>query len=282
MPVFRILLLAVAAFATSPAARAAQSYDNCAGFIDSLPATLTTQGTWCLRKDLSTAITAGAAITIDANNITIDCNDFKLGGLAAGPASNAVGIAANGRINATVRNCAVRGFNYGIRLYSGASHLVEDNRLDNNLFSGISVEGDGSVIRRNRVLDTGGKLYPSGIMGGGAVDIEDNTVSNVVAPGASDSYAVGISAHHTSNARVVRNTVRGLTPGLQEGANVVGILVEPASRALIRDNHLFGTGLPGTGVLCSEAGSRVGANTIQHFEQAFFNCADAGGNDISP
>ncbi|HEY0661599.1 MAG TPA: hypothetical protein VGD21_09825, partial [Lysobacter sp.] len=58
-------------------AQAAQSYDNCTGFIDSLPATITTQGTWCLRKDLSTAMSSGNAITIATNNVTIDCNDFK-------------------------------------------------------------------------------------------------------------------------------------------------------------------------------------------------------------
>jgi hypothetical protein len=67
-----------------PPAQAAESYDNCSGYIDSVPAVIATQGTWCLRKDLSTAQTSGNAIEIAANNVVIDCNDFKLGGLAAG------------------------------------------------------------------------------------------------------------------------------------------------------------------------------------------------------
>ncbi len=71
-------------------AHAAESYDNCTGFIDSVPATITTQGTWCLRKNLATNITTGNAITIATNNVTIDCNDFKIGGLAAGSASRAI------------------------------------------------------------------------------------------------------------------------------------------------------------------------------------------------
>src|SRR5690606_3370431 len=96
-----------------------------------------TQGTWCLRKNLATNITSGAAIAIATNNVTIDCNDFKIGGLAAGDGSSARGIQGHGRQNATVRHCNVRGFYYGIYISGGAGHLVEDNRLDNNLYFGI-------------------------------------------------------------------------------------------------------------------------------------------------
>src|SRR5688500_7900792 len=79
------------------ASRAAESYDNCTGFIDSLPAVITKQGTWCMRKDLSTAIDTGNAITVATNNVTIDCNDFKIGGLAAGVDTLAHGIVAADR-----------------------------------------------------------------------------------------------------------------------------------------------------------------------------------------
>jgi hypothetical protein len=40
------LVLAAAGLSASPAARGAESYDNCTGFIDSVPATITTQGVW--------------------------------------------------------------------------------------------------------------------------------------------------------------------------------------------------------------------------------------------
>src|SRR5690606_14995164 len=86
MPAFALRTFAVlilAGLASVLPARAADDYDACAGFIDSVPATITSQGVWCLRKDLSTAIASGSAITIATNNVTIDCNGFKLGGLAA-------------------------------------------------------------------------------------------------------------------------------------------------------------------------------------------------------
>jgi len=160
-------LLAVLILSTSlvlvPGKARAETHATCAGFIDSLPATVTKQGVWCLRNDLSTAITSGNAISIATNNVTIDCNGFKIGGLAAGEGSLATGIRASGRQNAVVRHCNVRGFQYGIYL-TGAGHLVEDSRFDNNLYMGIHVSGENNVVRRNRVHDTGGSsAYPYGI-----------------------------------------------------------------------------------------------------------------------
>src|SRR6185369_16529682 len=88
----KLILVTLVLFLTVPRlASAAESYDNCTGFITSLPAVVTTQGTWCLKQDLATAITSGNAITINTGNVTIDCNDFKLGGMSAGLATQAIG-----------------------------------------------------------------------------------------------------------------------------------------------------------------------------------------------
>src|SRR5690606_20562969 len=117
---------------------------------------------------------------IATNNVTIDCNDFKIGGLGAGDASNANGIYAESKQNATIRHCNVRGFYQGIHLAGGAGHLVEDNRLDNNLFTGIEVMGYNSLVQRNRVYDTGGRTgfgNAYGIFADG--DLIDNTVSGL-------------------------------------------------------------------------------------------------------
>ena len=217
------LLLPMLAAMPAGSARAAESYDACAGFIDSVPATITTQGVWCQRKDLSTAIANGAAITIATNNVTIDCNGFKLGGLAAGNGSNAYGILASNRQNATVRNCNIRGFNYGIYLNGGAGHLVEDNRLDNNLYVGIRVSGDNSRVRRNAVYDTGGKTanaFASGI--DARADIVDNTVSGLFAATAGGSLT-GIYADATG-AQVRDNTVSGFDMTSVSGGAVQGAI----------------------------------------------------------
>jgi hypothetical protein len=45
-----LTLFALALPFASSTADAAQSYDNCTGFIDALPAVITTQGTWRQRQ----------------------------------------------------------------------------------------------------------------------------------------------------------------------------------------------------------------------------------------
>lgn len=205
-----VLLAGVAGALVTGNARA-EAYHTCAGFIDSVPATISSQGVWCLRKDLGTNITSGEAITIAANNVTIDCNDFKVGGLAAGDATRTYGIYANNRQNATVRNCNVRGFFMGI-LLNGVGHLVEDNRLDNNLFVGISVSGrdNNNLVQRNRIFDTGGSGNSTGIYTNG--DVIDNTVAGMF------STDAGVEAIYLFGPGSVarNNRVRGLE--VSEGA----------------------------------------------------------------
>jgi len=144
--------------------RAAESYDNCTGTISSVPAVISSQGTWCLKQNLATG-SAGKIINITTNNVTIDCNDFKLDGSSGGAGILSFGISAKNQSNITIRHCQIRGFFYGIDLEgTGGGHVVEDNRLDGNTVYGMLVTGDGSVVRRNRVFSTGGStLFPDAV-----------------------------------------------------------------------------------------------------------------------
>src|SRR5687767_10729805 len=99
-----LLALAGAIVASATPAHAAESLDTCAGFITSVPTVITSQGTWCLDRDLSTSASSGRAIEIMVNNVTIDCNHFKLGNLGAGTTTGAGGIVALERLNVTIRN----------------------------------------------------------------------------------------------------------------------------------------------------------------------------------
>lgn len=108
----------------------------------------------------------------------------------------AMGIYSDSRQQSTVRNCNVRGFLYGILLdgYTGGGHLIEDNRLDNNLLVGIHVLGPRSLVRRNIVVDTGGSTsQPTSIRFGIHVnaDVIDNQVDTVYAS-AGDTSVHGI------------------------------------------------------------------------------------------
>ena len=283
-----VLLLGLALLLAAPrAAHAAQSYDNCTGFITSVPTVITTQGTWCLKQDLATAIASGQAITISTNNVTIDCNNFKLGGLAAGSGTFAVGILAVDRFNETIRNCNIRGFEYGVLLTnsnssSGGGHVIEDNRFDGNTFVGLRVEGDGSVIQRNRVTDTGGTTTAANANAEAietwyAVDVMDNTVSGVVATGSSTGNAFGIKAVSNINGSISGNRIRGLAK--VGTATVFGIYASVSDRVFIHDNDLAGDGSSGSGpVVCSDSATSVRNNTFSRFSGDMAGCNDDGGN----
>jgi len=214
-----LLLLGGLLAAPSPA-KAAETYNTCAGFIDSVPATISKQGVWCLRKNLTTNVTLGYAITIATNNVTIDCNGFKIGGLAAGNGAVTAGVYADNRQNATVRNCNIRGFYSGIHLEGddGAGHLVEDNRLDNNLYCGIFVEGDNNLIRRNRIYDTGGATGKTLSFGIDAyADIIDNTVSGLFID--RTGYLFGVFASG-AGANIRDNKISGFDMTTGQGGSV--------------------------------------------------------------
>lgn len=277
------VLIAAACLFQSPA-MAAESYDNCTGFIDSIPATISTQGTWCLRKDLSTSVSTGAAVTVANNNVTIDCNDFKIGGLGAGAATSAIGISAVDRLNVTVRHCNVRGFLLGAQLSgaSGGGHVVEDNRFDGNTYVGIVAEGDGSVVRRNLVLDTGGSTSSGagvaiGISTNHAVDIIDNLVGGVLpsADGLGNGSAYGIQTVSNPNASINSNRVRGLTT-LGAGTSS-GIVNMTSGRISLVGNQVVGSaGAGSVGLACSNSTGRAVENVVNGFVAPISGCADDG------
>jgi hypothetical protein len=278
-----LIIAALAAILPSASARAAQSYDNCTGFIDSLPATISAQGTWCLRDDLSTAMTSGNAVTVATNNVTIDCNDFKLGGLAAGDSSLANGIRATNRQNITVRHCNIRGFNHGVRIdgAAGGGHLVEDNRLDNNLMKGIVVEGDNNRVQRNRVYDTGGfPLVATGTAYGidAAADVIDNTVAGTFGTGPA-GYSRGIWVD-APGAEIRNNLVRGMTAS---GTGTAGALQSNARGITIANNRAYAD--PATnasfGIIGGGLETFCVGNTATGFATNYTGC-DYGLDNLSP
>lgn len=272
-------LLLIGSIFVSPSTYAAQSYDNCTGFIDTLPASISTQGTWCLRKDVSTGITSGNAITIATNNVTIDCNHFKIGGLAAGNTSLALGIEASNRQNAAVRHCTIRGFYKGIVLLGGAGHLVEDNRLDNNLRDGIRVTGDNNRVRRNAVYDTGGfpaSDYSVGISA--YADVIDNTVAGVFATAAT-TYPRGIEVYGNGN-EVRGNQVRGIV--LEGGGSVWALAVYSAGMTVAGNRVSAEASTVGRGILGSGANTFCADNTVVNFATAYHSCEAVSGNLALP
>jgi hypothetical protein len=277
MRVLTCIALATGAWLALPLpAQAAESYDNCTGFVSSLPATISTQGTWCLNKDLATSATSGDVITIATNNVTIDCNHFKIGGLGAGPGTTANGIRAATRLNATIRNCNIRGFYRGVYFTAGGGHLVEDSSFDGNTLYSIYITSPGSTVRNNLVVDTGGSTATPGVAYGirvqNGVDVIGNTV-NGVAPTGADANAYGIYTSSNGNGSVNGNRVRGLASA-GTGAPF-GIYTFSSGRSITRDNDVQGPGpgvVGGIGIRCTDNFATARDNVVAGFATGIDSC----------
>jgi len=277
-------LLLLACFATPGASNAAKSYDSCTGYVTSVPALITTQGNWCLSADISTSITSGSAIVIATNNVTLDCNDFKLGGLGGGPDTAANGVVAMDRLNITLRNCSIRGFLHGVYLNGGGGHLVEDNAFDRNRYAAIRVVGDGSTIRRNRALNTGSTTVSTqaafGIVTNGTMDILDNVVNSVL-PYSATGTAYGIYSNVNVSGNIRRNLVRNLFA--QDSSNVRAIHAVNSTRVVIQDNIVQNSNpTGGVGVYCAAATGTARGNVASGFTTGVDGCTSSGNFTLAP
>jgi hypothetical protein len=264
--------------------RAAESYDNCTGYITSAPASITSQGTWCLKNDITASFISGEAIFVAANNVTVDCNGFKI---VANPGfenfSSGDGVYADNRLNVTVRHCDIRGFKNGV-LFTGASgggHVVEDNRFDGNNTTGIYVVGDGSVIRRNWVFNTGGSPvnpYFTGIQANYSVDIIDNTISIVSATSGNNGSSYGIISMANAGGSIKDNRIRGVKG---DGTGIAtGIFSD--DQVSLRNNEVTGdSSADSVGIGCTSANGRTKGNVIIGFATAIYICSNDG-NIASP
>lgn len=183
--------------------------------ITTIPTVITVQGVYCLKGNLGTDMTSGAAIDIQTNNVTIDFNGWKLGGLAAGAATSVRGVQAVDRRNIKIRNGSIRGFLYGVSFSQSAAdlssgHIVEDMTVDANTFVGIQVGGAGVIIRNNQIVNTG--------------------------PGDVASIGYGITVvSHSRNSLVADNLISNTT----ETQHTRGIYVNASSQIEIRGNSVL-------------------------------------------
>ncbi len=243
----KMLKLAIAIFAVSYVARPVQAETtNCIN-ITSVPRTITAAGVYCLKQDLNTAITSGNAITINANNVTIDFNEFRLGDLAAGPTTAAVGVFASNRKNITIRNATIRGFRIGIQIaeVDSSGHVIEDNLVDGSTFTGISTSGNGIIVRRNRIVNTDATRPSSQTISQAtmpAANSDQRTaktsgISNGVAPMAGNGgVSNGIRVDNLTNSQIVDNLV---TTSISPDTEAEGIFIRLANRVEVGRNTIF-------------------------------------------
>jgi hypothetical protein len=176
--------------------------------ITSLPATISSQGIYCLTGRLTTSQNSGYAITITAKNVTLDLNGWMLAGQSAGTSTYATGIYSNGN-NVTIKNGIVRGFYIGIFL-TGSGSEVRDMLMDQNTYTGIQVNSLGGVsVAHNQIIGTGGSTYADSVSAvgistfGSDTTVSDNIISGLTATGSGNEYGINLNSYNST----VRNNI---------------------------------------------------------------------------
>ncbi len=231
----------------APAISPAKAETTLCTEITALPFTITAQGVYCLKQNLNVNLSAAdtAAITINAGNVTIDFNGFRVNNQAPLSTNQADGVFALNRKHITLKNGFIRGFHRGIHIKTtggSAGHLVEAMKVADSSHSGITVGGEQSVIRDNRVLATGGGPLSTAI--GIRVDYADEgSISGNIVSGVSEtSTNSGIHVNISKRVEVRDNIVRGVNDGINDYA----IAVEFSNHVMIIQNRMLNDPATGT------------------------------------
>ena len=144
-------------------ALAEETPERDAQLIESLPIRIREPGPYRLSSNLDYPAARGAAISIEADHVTVDLNGHTLSG-SAGAQSLARGIHARNRTHLIITNGRIEGFYFGVDLRDDAtenappssSHLVSNVCFKGNWYFGVRVMGTDCEIRNCQIHDTGG------------------------------------------------------------------------------------------------------------------------------
>ncbi len=160
--------------------------------ITSLPYPITSPGTYYVAVD-GLSVSNQTAITVSANNVTLDFNGHTLtdsSGLSS--SSTAINVIGN---NVSIINGQLTGFAYGV-FTSGTNTRIENTAGIGITYIGIYSVAANTLVRGCRVLDTGG-----------STGVVDTSAYGIVATG--------------NNLRVVDCDLLGFAP--RPGGQVIGI-----------------------------------------------------------
>jgi len=196
-----------------------------------------------------------AQITVDADNVTLDCNNALLNGSGLTSVNYTcdvwsstepitLGIYTCNHSGIVIKNCRIAGYTGGIELIYSSSSLISNNTLWNNN-GGISLLGSiGGVVSGNEVhsnTDFGISIISSPSI------VEHNHVYS------NDGY--GISITFTDNSTVINNTV--------SDNELAGISLVLSSQNQIANNSILNNMDDGIELLWTSNSNNISRNLIK-------------------
>ncbi len=215
--------------------------------ISIVPFVISSPGTYTLTSDIYYNSTGGTAISIAADNVTIDFNGYALINLASAPNMTATAIASLDHANITVHGGLIRGFSYGMNLddstvgsatYGG--HHIHDMVIANGTFRGLDIEGPGNVIEDNAIVRLGpttlhNNAFVMGIEAPGPNGlIQNNIVTELYTNGLGETVGIAVSTNGVGT-QVLNNIVNNSDIGAFRS---FGIWVGGDSDVVVGDNQI--------------------------------------------
>jgi len=222
--------------------------------ISSVPATITTSGSYYLTTNLTCSGCGGGTngVTITADNVTVDLNGFEFNGVA-GSGTGVKG--PSSQPNTCVRNGALRGWGgNGVDLSQSVNSQIEGLRVD--------VSGDGVLVSGNSLV-TGCTVSQSP----GRTGIVATAESLVRDCAVNVSASTGLGIHAGQGAFIHRCKIN------TQGADA--ILANLGNYIL--ENQCYGLNA-GVGIRLTGADNRVDGNNVKNYGTGIR--AEAGGNLI--
>ncbi len=200
--------------------------------ITSVPYTISQQGFYYLGGNLTHSGITSNAITIDADNVTLDLMGFSLTNGHPPSLIEYYGIVTGTHTNIEIRNGTVRGFHDGISLDGGKSRIINIRALGNTS-NGIYVGGSGNQVRGCTACNTTrGISIAGGTLAG--CTASDNSVYGFFISGTGlviDNVAYNNTTYNfwfasgASKVLVERNAADGLNPNYFKAAGVTGVTI---------------------------------------------------------
>ncbi len=192
--------------------------------------TLSEPGSYVVVQNLTAT---GDCLVIAADFVTIDLGGFTLTG--NGTAGEGITDQSAGHVGVVVRNGAVTGFGFGVRIANGSRLTIEGIRAINNNVHGMSI-GMNSIVKGNTVsgngsigisADTGSIVTGNIASGNGDDGIAVESGSTVSGNTSTNNTVYGIDVVCPSN--VIGNTLQGNGTDLSDptGCNLVDNVYTP-------------------------------------------------------
>jgi parallel beta-helix repeat protein len=180
-------------------------------------------GNYILGSNISSG---GTCITINASNVTLDCQGYSITGNGTG-----YGISNNGFDNGVVKNCVISKFSRGMYYYSNANYNNLTNNTINNTGTGVYLLNSQYNNFKNNVIhnaSTGAYLRSSS--------------NNILINNTLDSIR-GFAIFYillSSNDTLDKNTITKNPDVAQQGLVVYGSALEEYQHNITTDNTING------------------------------------------